>query len=76
MQMQNEEPTEAETVPGWLEESMKRMTSQSPANAEALKTCTHSRLIDNVVTKAGKWTGKVKCRECGARFDDPYRGLK
>lgn len=73
MQMQNEESTEAETVPGWLEGSLKRMTTQSPPDTVALKTCSHSRLIDNVVTKAGKWTGKVMCRECGTKFDDPYR---
>lgn len=41
-----------------------------------VKTCSHSRLIDNVETPDGKRTGKVMCRECGVKFDDPYRGLK
>ena len=50
-------------------------TQLSSEEASAV-ACTHSRLIDNVVTRAGKWTGKVVCRECGARFDDPYGGLK
>lgn len=35
--------------------------------------CTHSRLIDDVLTTSGERTGKVRCLECGAIFDDPYR---
>jgi pyruvate,orthophosphate dikinase len=27
-------------------------------------------------TRNGKRTGKVHCVECGAKFDDPYHGLK
>ena len=34
--------------------------------------CTHQRLIDDVRTRSGKPTGKVRCLECGTIFDDPY----
>ncbi len=39
-------------------------------------TCTHNRMIDDVLTARGKRTGKVRCLECRAIIDDPYRGLK
>lgn len=39
-------------------------------------TCAHQRLIDDVLTKSGKRTGKVRCLECRAIFDDPYKGVK
>lgn len=55
---------------------MDSMTAQQGSNTTFVKTCSHSRLIDKVLTRDGKWTGKVICRECGAKFDDPYRGLK
>lgn len=35
--------------------------------------CAHKRLIDDVLTRGGKRTGDVRCRECGAVFADPYR---
>lgn len=35
--------------------------------------CAHQRLIDDVRTRSGKPTGKVRCLECGMIFDDPYR---
>ncbi|HEY5627800.1 MAG TPA: hypothetical protein VIR79_07625 [Nitrospira sp.] len=38
--------------------------------------CLHCRLIDDVLSKEGKRTGQVRCLECGAVFEDPYRGLK
>ncbi|MDP3089616.1 MAG: hypothetical protein Q8N04_02990 [Nitrospira sp.] len=61
---------------GSPEVSMDSAATQLSREATSAAACTHSRLIDNVMTRAGKWTGKVECRECGARFDDPYRGLK
>ena len=64
---------EASVNPDVSRDSAATQLSSEETSAAA---CTHSRLIDNVVTRAGKWTGKVVCRECGARFDDPYRGLK
>lgn len=38
--------------------------------------CAHQRMIDDVLTRGGKRTGKVRCLECGTIFDDPYQGLK
>lgn len=43
----------------------------SPAQA-----CKHGRVIEDILTRGGKRTGKVRCLECGAIYDDPYRGLK
>jgi hypothetical protein len=37
--------------------------------------CAHQRLIDDVRTRSGTPTGKVRCLECGAIFDDPHRIL-
>jgi len=34
--------------------------------------CAHRRLIDDVLTKTGTRTGKVRCLECGTIFEDPY----
>lgn len=36
-------------------------------------TCAHQRIIDDILTKRGKRTGKVRCLECLAIFDDPTR---
>jgi hypothetical protein len=38
-------------------------------------TCVHGRIIDDVLGEAGERTGKVRCAECGAVFDDPFHGL-
>lgn len=38
--------------------------------------CAHQRLIDDVLTKSGKRTGKVRCLECSAVIDDPYLSQK
>lgn len=38
--------------------------------------CAHSRLIDEVRTRGGTRTGKVRCLECLAVIDDPYQGMK
>ncbi|MDR4470920.1 MAG: hypothetical protein MRJ68_21915 [Nitrospira sp.] len=38
--------------------------------------CSHGRLIDEVRTRGGKRTGKVRCLECQAIIDDPYQGMK
>ena len=38
--------------------------------------CAHQRLIDDVLTRSGTRTGKVRCLECGTIFDDPFRGVK
>ncbi len=41
-----------------------------------MKTCAHSRMIDDVRTAQGKRTGKVRCLECQAVINDPYQGTK
>lgn len=38
--------------------------------------CAHQRFIDDILTKSGKRTGKVRCLECLTVFDDPYKGSK
>lgn len=38
--------------------------------------CAHGRLIDEIRTRGGKRTGKVRCLECQAIIDDPYQGTK
>jgi hypothetical protein len=37
--------------------------------------CAHQRLIDDVRTRSGMPTGKVRCLECGTIFDDPHRSV-
>ncbi|MCS6291475.1 MAG: hypothetical protein H8J66_00250 [Nitrospira sp.] len=55
---------------------MDSVTAQQVSSMILEKTCSHGRLIDDVLTRNGKRTGKVHCVECGAKFDDPYHGLK
>ena len=38
-------------------------------------SCVHRRVIDDVRTRSGKPTGKVRCLECGTIFDDPHRNV-
>ena len=55
---------------------MEALMVQSTSSTASTKTCVHGRLIDNVLTKDGKRTGKVYCVECGAKFTDPYHEAK
>ena len=59
------------------------MDTQIIQNAEAKPgigfeetACAHQRLIDDILTKTGKRTGKVRCLECRTIFDDPYKDFK
>lgn len=36
--------------------------------------CMHGKMIDDVLTRFGKPSGKVRCLECGATFNDPATG--
>lgn len=45
------------------------VTGTGPIRSAA--SCAHKRLIDDVRTRSGKGTGKVRCLECRAEFDDP-----
>lgn len=56
--------------------SLEPRTAESALATIARMTCVHGRVIDDVLTRSGKRTGKVVCVECGATFDDPYHGLK
>jgi hypothetical protein len=40
------------------------------------QSCVHGRLIDEVLSRGGKRTGKVRCLECQAIIDDPYQGTR
>ncbi|MDF0664737.1 MAG: hypothetical protein P0119_01550 [Nitrospira sp.] len=59
-----------------METQMIQETGWKPNRTGANVYCTHQRLIDDVLTRGGKRTGKVRCLECRAIFDDPYQGLK
>ena len=48
-----------------------RAQSQSQVSPPVTRLCTHSRLIDEVLTPQGLKTGQVRCIECCAVFDDP-----
>ena len=43
-------------------------TRRQPA---ATTTCTHSRIVDYVLTNEGKKTGQLVCVECMGVFPDP-----
>jgi hypothetical protein len=51
-------------------------TGRGASRVTANAFCVHQRLIDDVLTRSGKRTGKVRCCECGTVFDDPYQGVK
>lgn len=51
-------------------------TGRNFSTAISNACCTHQRLIDDVLSRSGKRTGKVRCLECGTIFDDPYQGSK
>lgn len=59
-----------------VETQMIQETSQSSGRTTAKAGCTHQRIIDDVLARGGKRTGKVRCLECGTIFDDPYHGSK
>lgn len=51
-------------------------TTSESSRSDSARSCAHSRLIDDVLTRNGKRTGKVRCLECRTIFADPYQGLK
>jgi hypothetical protein len=61
---------------GPMEHPIETQTPRPPGTIAPVTTCVHGRLIDDVLTKAGKRTGQVRCFECGTIFDDPYQGIK
>jgi hypothetical protein len=65
------ESGEEDSMSQKTEMSMETLIVQASSKVTPAATCTHERLVDDVLTRGGKRTGKVRCRECGARFDDP-----
>lgn len=59
-----------------MEPQVIQETSPNPISPAFNTRCTHQRLIDDVLTRGGRRTGKVRCLECGTIFDDPYQGVK
>ncbi|WP_413933322.1 hypothetical protein [Nitrospira sp. BLG_1] len=52
------------------------VTVQPASRTTPTNPCSHSRAIDDVLTRGKKRSGKVRCLECQAIFDDPYEGHK
>lgn len=67
---------EAGAMPPKTEAAMEAVTFQNSSKVTFINTCAHQRLIDEVLTRDGKRTGKVRCLECGEVIADPYRGVK
>jgi hypothetical protein len=64
---------------GVMGQRVKLIKVAAPAPSGILvseQSCAHGRLIDEVRTRGGKRTGKVRCLECQAVIDDPYLGMK
>lgn len=59
-----------------MEPQMIQETSRNSGRTAAKAGCAHQRLIDDVLTRGRKQTGKVRCLECGTIFDDPYEGSR
>ncbi len=58
-------------------ESTGGISTDQPINKVAsAKACVHSRLIDDVLTRCGQRTGKVRCLECSAVIEDPHHSQR
>ena len=75
-QVAGDEQSMSEEAEVSMEPQVIQETSSNLSNPTVTARCTHQRIIDDVLTRGGKRTGKVRCLECGAIFDDPYQGLK
>ncbi|TKS59466.1 MAG: hypothetical protein EWM72_02034 [Nitrospira sp.] len=62
-----------DSMPPTREVPMEAQIIQETNMATSKTLCAHQRLIDEVLTRSGKRTGKVRCLECGTIFEDPYR---
>lgn len=60
----------------FMEAHMVQEIGQKSSRTTTTSFCTHQRIIDDVLTRTGKRTGKVRCLECGTIFDDPYQGWR
>jgi hypothetical protein len=59
-----------------METQLIQETGLNSSKVTSNACCIHQRIIDDVLTRGGKRTGKVRCLECGTIFDDPHQGLK
>lgn len=77
MDKSRNESGDIESTPLEMEAPMNTQMVQEIGHATEIplsKTlCVHQRLIDDLRTRSGKPTGKVRCLECGTIFDDPHR---
>ncbi len=76
LQCQKDEHSSLEEAEVSMETQIVYETAQRSDEDTKNSSCAHGRLIDEVRTRGGKRTGKVRCLECMAIFDDPYQGLK
>ena len=75
-QVSGDEHSTLEAAEVFMETQVIRGTDLNSSKATSNACCTHQRIIDDILTRGGKRTGKVRCLECGTIFDDPYHGLK
>ena len=71
-----DEPSTPEEAEVSVETRMIQETVGKSSRTIPNADCPHQRLIDDVLTRGGRRTGKVRCLECGSIFDDPYQGSK
>lgn len=50
--------------------------SLSARESASMTHCIHGRMIEDILTREGKRSGKVRCLECGTTFDDPFSEKK
>ena len=76
MERDNPVPETDLPITSQMEDTMEPITEPITARPVSQTTlvnhCTHSRIIDDVLTRSGKRTGKVRCLECSAVIDDPH----
>jgi hypothetical protein len=58
-----------------METNLEAQRVQPTSQIGPAVSCAHSRLIDDILTKSGKRTGKARCLECGATLDDTSQDL-
>ena len=71
-----DEPSMSDEAEVSMEPQVIQETGRKFSKTTSNSCCTHQRLIDDILTRGGKRTGKVRCLECGTIFDDPYQGAK
>jgi hypothetical protein len=74
--MSNREPIPEEEEAPMTDMNIQSTPKHLASDELATVRCNHSRMVDDVLTKSKKNTGKVRCLECSAIVDDPYRGPK